>query len=400
MQKFAFFAIPFMFVLGQWQLIEKIYFPHASILFLLILCVLTNGVSASHTLPKSFLGWTLFYLLTTILTTWITFDLEALRASTQLLLFIFSVMLPCLLLSDEKSIISFLYAMLVGATCNAITGIVQSAIWISNYGIVLTANGEWFRVIGNSLTPIDYIMQLLIGFALCELLKNVQLRYLARSFFGVCLLFSNSRSALIVLVFFIIYRFSSTSLKTAVLYASLLSLILLLGVLSDAGQLVFSRFLDVFNFDFNIKRMITFENVLLRIFTEMEYIILGHGYGKYEFFHPIDLDIYNNPHNIYLYVLFSGGILGFVSFFGLIVYLALAIQKLKRRAKDSLHIYHLAWSIEFLFIAALLIGLVETNIIGIGASWTLGLCFGCVLATNRAILHRQLITVLSNRKNY
>ena len=390
-------ALPLMFALGQWQLVEKVYFAHVALLFLLIVGSLAHCANTAFTLPKSLIGWSLIFVLSTIFATWSALNLEALRASTQLLLFVLSVMLPSLLVLDEQSIFALLYAILAGAAFNAVAGLVQSVIWISNYGFVLIAEGEWFRVTGVAVTPTDYVMQLIIGLALSGMLTNLKLRNLARSLFIVCLLFSNSRSALIVLVFFGFYQFSSAGLRTIFLTATLIFIALMLSSISDAGQLVLSRFADIFNFDFNVKRVVTFENISQRIFAETEHLLIGHGYGMYEFFHPIDLEVYNNPHNIYLYVLFSGGVLGFVTFFGLIAYLLQATRNLKQLAKNSPQLTCLARSINFLHINVLLIGLVETNIVGIGSGWTTGMCFGCALAANRFIRSCQQNSISSSR---
>jgi len=385
MQIILWIAVPLMFVLGQWQIIDKVYFAHLALLFLLVIGGLANGASAVFTLPKLLVGWSLSFILSTIFAASSAFNLEALKASTQLLLFILSVLLPCLLVLGERSIVALLYAMLAGASLNAIAGLVQSAIWVKDYGFVLIAEGEWFRVKGTAVSPADYGQLLIVGLALSGLLTNMKFRNLTRLLFLVCLLFSNSRSALIVLVIYGFYQLGIPRLRSVVVTTILIFVIVLVSSMSDAGQLVISRFEDIFNYDFNIKRVITFENVLHRIFAEPEHLLVGHGYGQYVFFHPIDLEDYDNPHNIYLHVLFSGGVLGFVTFFGLIAYLWHAIQNLKRHTNKSPHMARFSRDIEFLFLSVLFIGLVETNIAGIGSGWTAGMCFGCVVASNRVI---------------
>jgi O-antigen ligase len=378
--------VPLMFGLGQLQLADKVYFPHVALILLGVSSLVTRGMNAR--LPKAILGWLLLFLVATVFSTALVLELEALRASTQLMIFALAVILPTLLANDERSLRSLMLALLAGATINAVVGVVQSANWIANYGFVLIAEGEWFRVKGAAVTPVDYVMQLVIGLSLCELMKNQKLRNWGRRLFIVSLLFSNSRTALVILALFGLRALWLAGRGSIARAAIAFAIVIPVAMATAPGELVADRIADIFNPNFNIKRMVTYEYVIQRIFDAPEHLFLGHGYGTFTFYHPLDLEVYNNTHNMYLHVLFSGGVLGFVAFFGFLAYNIRYAFKFARITADRPLLASGAQGVLFLCLVILIGGLVETNLVGIGSGSTAGLCLGCALSGNR-ILRRN-----------
>lgn len=381
MRIFVWTLIPLIFVLGQLQLAEKVYFPHVALLLLGTAALMSNGRNIR--LPMMLVVWILLFLVSTGISTAFALELEAIRASTQLILFSLAVVLPLLFVDNERLLHSLLLALLIGATLNAVTGVVQSADWIANYGFVLIADGEWFRVKGLAVSPADYIMQLVIGLSLCEMVKNKSLRKWSRNFFVICLLFSNSRIALIILALYAVKALWRAGNRAIVRAAIAFAIALPFFFASAPGELVADRIFDIINPEYNIKRMVTFEYVAQRIFADPLHFFVGHGYGTFIFFHPIDLEDYNNTHNIYLHLLFSGGVLGFVTFFGMLTYIVRNAMRFARITANHPCFADCAQGIVFLCLVVLVGGLVETNLVGIGSGVTVGLCLGCALAGNR-----------------
>lgn len=381
--------IPLMFALGQFQLADKIYFPHVALILLAIAALLSKGISVR--LPRILLVWLFLFLGTALFSSALVLEATALRASSQLMLFAIAVILPSLLVDDERSLRSLILALLAGATINAVAGVVQSATWITNYGFVLIADGEWFRVKGAAVTPADYVMQLVVGLSICEFLKNQTLRKWGRRFFIVCLLFSNSRTALVVLALYGVRAFWRAGRGAIARAAVVFAIVIPLAFATAPGELVADRIADIFNSDFNIKRIVTFEYVIQQIFDDPAHLFVGHGYGTFTFFHPLDLENYDNTHNIYLHVLFSGGLIGFAAFIGFMAYIVRDVLRFRRNTVNHPRLANGARGILFVCLVVLVGGLVETNIIGIGSGSTAGLCLGCALAGNRILRRTRCI---------
>ena len=381
--------IPLMFALGQFQLADKIYFPHVALILLAIAALLSKGISVR--LPKILLVWLSLFLGTALFSSALVLEATALRASSQLMLFAIAVILPSLLVDDERSLRSLILALLAGATINAVAGVVQSATWITNYGFVLIADGEWFRVKGAAVTPADYVMQLVVGLSICEFLKNQTLRKWGRRFFIVCLLFSNSRTALVVLALYGVRALWRAGRGAIARAAVVFAIVIPLAFATAPGELVADRIADIFNSDFNIKRIVTFEYVIQQIFDDPAHLFVGHGYGTFAFFHPLDLENYDNTHNIYLHVLFSGGLIGFAAFIGFMAYIVRDVLRFRRNTVNHPRLANGAQGILFVCLVVLVGGLVETNIIGIGSGSTAGLCLGCALAGNRILRRTRCI---------
>ena len=267
----------------------------------------------------------------------------------------------------------------------------QSATWITNYGFVLIADGEWFRVKGAAVTPADYVMQLVVGLSICEFLKNQTLRKWGRRFFIVCLLFSNSRTALVVLALYGVRALWRAGRGAIARAAVVFAIVIPLAFATAPGELVADRIADIFNSDFNIKRIVTFEYVIQQIFDDPAHLFVGHGYGTFAFFHPLDLENYDNTHNIYLHVLFSGGLIGFAAFIGFMAYIVRDVLRFRRNTVNHPRLANGAQGILFVCLVVLVGGLVETNIIGIGSGSTAGLCLGCALAGNRILRRTRCI---------
>ncbi len=372
-----------MFALGQFQLADKIYFPHLALILLAITAVLLRGINVR--LPKILLFWLFLFLGTTIFSSALVLDAAALRASSQLMLFAIAVILPLLLVDNERLLRSLILSLLAGATINAVTGVVQSVTWITNYGFVLIADGEWFRMKGAAVSPADYVMQLVVGLSICDFLKNQVLRKWGRRFFIVCLLFSNSRTALVILALYGVRALWRADKRVIVRAAAVFVIFIPLALATAPGELVADRIADIFNSDFNIKRIITFNYVIQQIFDHPAHLFIGHGYGTFTFFHPLDLENYDNTHNIYLHVLFSGGLIGFAAFIGFMAYIVSEVLRFGRNTVNHPLLAEGARGIFFICLVVLVGGLVETNIIGIGSGSTAGLCIGCALAGNRIL---------------
>lgn len=399
--KVAIWAIlPLMFIFGRWEPSEKIYFPHLALIFLIIAAVLVNSLKRRSSVPKTLIVVALVFTLSTIFSSANALDLEALPAATQLLLFVLALFLPCLLVNDENSLRSFVLALLTGALTNAIAGLVQSGFWIASNGFVLIADGQWFRVTGLALTPADYVFQLTIGLVLTEALDRGRSRVLTQALFWVCLLISNSRAALIILMLYSSFALVRASKPIFLRLVVALSLIVSLAATSSFGRLIIERATDIFNYDFNEKRFITFENAIQQITSDGYHFLIGHGYGAYRFDHPIDNMIYNNTHNIYLHLLFSGGIIGFISFCSIIFYLYLRINWTRNNIRNNSLIERSAHGNMFLLFVIIISGLVETTLVGVGSGWSAGLCLGCGLAAYRLSRRRCGVTTQNPAKEY
>jgi len=381
MRIFIWTLIPLSFVLGQLQLVDKVYFPHVAMISLGIAALMANGMKTR--LPTVLVLWLLIFLASTVISTALAPELEAVRASTQLILFSLAVVIPLLLVNEERLLHSLMLALLLGATINAVAGVLQSASWIANYGFVLIADGEWFRVKGFAVSPADYVMQLVVGLSLCEMLKNQRLHKWSRNLFVICLLFSNSRTALVILALYVVRALWRAGSRTIVRSAIAFAIALPFVLASAPGELVADRVFDIFNPGYNIKRMVTFDYVVQQILADPLHFLIGHGYGTFAFFHPIDLEDYNNTHNMYLHILFSGGVLGFVAFFGMLTYIIRDALKFARTTEKNARFASGAQGIVFLCLVVLVGGFVETNLVGVGSGTTVGLCLGCALAGNR-----------------
>jgi hypothetical protein len=374
MNLFIYLLVILLFVFGRLELFDRLYFPHFTLVCLLFfVCVYRFK---KILLDLNFIVLFSFFLFSTFITSMVAFELKSTIAATQLILFVAAVFVPYLYVNNQRTLILFARAVFIGVLLNALMGLVQSILWISKYGFVLIAEGEWFRVKGFALSPADYVMQLIVGLFIGEGLPNRLLRGSSKLIFVVCLLLSNSRTALVVLALLIVRSISKLEKQT--LFKLLILTVVLVVSFNDnpALLLIEDRFMDIFNPDYNIKRIVTFEYVAERIFSDPIHFLIGHGYGTFIFFNPIELEDYNNTHNMYLHLFYSGGILGFLSFYGIYIFLISKIYFFYRGTIKYSVLNIISSGLLYLMLVVSIIGLVETNLVGVGSSIAIGLSLG------------------------
>jgi O-antigen ligase len=377
------------FILGNFEVIDRVYLPHLLLVFLLFLLAFGNY----NRFRISFRIIILFslFLLSTLVSTLMASSIGALIASTQLILFVFAILVPILYVKNLRRFKTLTFVVFFGALANALVGIIQSVDWISKYGFVLIAEGSWFRVQGLTVSPADYVMQLVVGLVFSEIVGNVKLRKLSVGIFITCLIFSNSRTALIVIVLYIL-RSLVVSKRGAVVFSILSFTFTYFFIFyTMPGELVLNRFLDIVNPDYNIKRLVTFEFVIQSIISGPLELLIGHGYGTFEFFNPIENENYNNTHNMYLHLFYSGGLFGFLTFYTFLFYVYIKARTFKNRSLFFQDFTRLSRGMLFFMWIVLIGGMVETNLVGINSGYITGLAFGIVVAGENLLRNNEFL---------
>ncbi|MDC0387456.1 hypothetical protein OAN74_01085 [Gammaproteobacteria bacterium] len=272
-----------------------------------------------------------------------------------------------------------LETLLLGFLLNAAVGLFQSISWIVEHGFVLFSGSEWFRVKGINMSPADYVSHLLMGFFLLMALPKIKYRKYYILVLLILLVISMSRSAIIILffisaLFFWRLRFAK---KIAALSAvSIFGTSLL--ALNVENFLLVERVADITNYDFNVKRILVYQDVLENTFGSLASTFFGSGYGSYVFFHPLDGELYNNTHNIYFNYLYGGGLLGLFFFLILIISAFLIFPSINHKTaiQYSKKKYIQPIWLKYMLISILIIGLVETNLLGVGTGWLVAYLLG------------------------
>ena len=270
---------------------------------------------------------------------------------------------------------SVLFAFLL----NAAIGLFQSASWIVEHGFVLISGAEWFRVKGMNVSPSDYVSHLFMGFFLLVALPKIKFRKYYILVFLLLLTISMSRSAIVILFFISALFFWRLSV---VMKLVALSLVVIFGFsllsLNVENLLLLERVKDIANYDFNIKRIIVYQDVVKKTFGSLSSTLFGSGYGSYMFLHPLEGQWYDNTHSVYLNYLYGGGLIGLVFFLILIISGFVIFSSIKHQTyiPYSKNKYIQPIWLKYLFISILIVGLVETNLFGAGTGWLVGYLLG------------------------
>lgn len=365
------------FLTGTLKIFDIIYVNNLIfiILFLYVTSFNMNKINKNY----------LFYSII-LFSYFIVFNLnfDGLRSLIHLIIFLVGPFVTFLYINNEKKLNKFIQYINLGCFIIGIVSLTQIFIWVNDNGFNYLVNGDFFRISGLSTSPADLVAQLTVGLALSCAIKGKLLRIVAYIFYIVLLLFTMSRSALVILGIFALSEifYGKPKLLTKLIF---LITILTFIYISPIWPLIEARIFDIGNSDLNINRFLVYGDVFEKSTNNLSNLLFGHGFGAYTFYHPIANEIYDNPHNIFLYILYSSGLFGLVLFLLYIAYLL----KLNFNALTICHdleMRSLLRMILVLQLATWAVGMVETNILGIGAGWILGLIFGVPIAINIHIL--------------
>lgn len=373
-------------VLGSIKLASGIYVHLLLLLAALAALLFVRGIQGRLYFPRRLGFWFLAVTLTIVGSLFMNSDADAIRYVAQILFFYLAVFLSCLLVHDHAGLRNVVTGLAVGLSANAIAGFVQSIWWIRSNGFVLISpNGDFFRVTGLCVSPTDYVAQILTGLLLAKTIARASLRRVAIGGYAGLLLISMSRSALLCLVILSIaqvIRYLSHN-KRASKYLLALGAAIGLALFAASDSPVVQRFADIANIDYNIKRLVVYQDVVSKIFVDTRHFLFGYGFGTYSFFHPIDEEYYNNPHNLFLYMLYCTGLIGLSAFLMSLKPLVAASYRWWRSTPERAWTASLAASVLLLHVCTWSIALVETNIPGVGTGWVVGSVFGTALMMQR-----------------
>jgi O-antigen ligase len=361
------------FTSGEIKLFDLIYLNNIIYIFMAILIVQNNINKINMKLFILFIIIYLYALLPNI-------NYNGLRSISHLYIFLAGPVLAYLYITNQNKLNNFIIFINFGCLIVGIFSLIQVINWISSNGFNYLVDDQFFRISGLSTSPTDLVTQLTVGLALASTFKTNLMRSTARIFYIGLLLFTMSRSAIVVLGIFalieLLHRKSGIFLKLIFLFIIFLAIFI-----SPLWSLIELRIIDIGNSDINIHRILVYQDVFDKSIDNIFNFLFGWGFGSYQFYHPISSEMYDNPHNIFLYILYSSGLVGLMFFVLYIAYLLVVNIKILTRCRDP-EISDLLRMIMIIQIVTWTVGMVETNILGIGAGWILGLIFGIPLAIN------------------
>jgi len=369
------------FVTGNIKILDLIYVGNLIFLFSMIFIF----VIKMKNINPNYLYF-LFLLLVAVVIQ--NLNINGLRSITHLYIFLVGPFITLLFINNENKLNQLIYSINVGCLIIGVISLFQIIQWIESNGFSYVAGTEFFRINGLSTSPTDLVTQLTIGLAFSCTFKGQYIRPIIYVFYILLMFFTMSRSAIVVLGIFLV---NELFLEKEYFIKKLLFLliILLLIISSPLWPLIELRIFDIGDQNINIHRYVVYIDVFNKSIDNIYNLLLGWGFGTYEFNHPIANEIYDNPHNIFLYILYSSGLVGLFLFFLYILYLL----KCNYNCWDSVGDQRLKKLLRMIFVLQLstwAVGMVETNILGIGAGWILGLIFGIPLAINQIYSKRPL----------
>lgn len=374
------------FLTGTFRIAGKLYVSHLIFFALTGIALLNRLIQGRIGLPKDL--FILFGLFVTALvgTLYLNANGEAARYAAQLMIFYVAIFFPYLSFVEPSQIRNWFFFTNLGCAFNALAGLIQSVLWIQSNGFVFLANGKFFRVMGLCTSPADYAMGLMVGLYMANFIPRPRLRVFALSGYGFLLLASMSRSALVILFLALAMHFLSGIKEKSRLRGYLLGGACVLAALIYTGafEVVWSRIGDIGNMNYNIKRLVTYQDVITKVFSGVTSTLFGNGFGTYSFYHPVDMMWYDNPHNVYLYLLYCMGLIGTVIFFGGMAFLIAKSASILSRLRENPRARSMITMVLLIHLCTWLVAMVETNISGIGSCWLLGSLFGIPLAIGRA----------------
>jgi len=363
------------------RVFDGVYLSHVLLISLFIYCVFKAVTSASNREhSKWFLALIYVQTMLILVSLYMGNEINNVKQIVQLLLLFVGFFVGyslCRIRAGNLELVleSLLFAFLL----NAAIGFFQSVSWIVEHGFVLVSGNEWFRVKGINVSPSDYVSHLFMGFFLLVALPKIKYRkYYIVIFLGL-LAISMSRSAMVILFYISALFFWRLSMAKKV---AALSVVAIFGssllALNVENLLLVERVADIANYDFNIKRIMVYQDVLEKTFGSLPSMFFGSGYGSYTFFHPIDGEWYDNTHSVYLNYLYGGGLIGLV-FFLILIILAFVIfssinHKTSIQYSEKKYIQPI-W-LKYMFISMVIVALVESNLLGVGTGWLFAYLLG------------------------
>ena len=295
------------------------------------------------------------------------------------LLFIVAILLFSYLLNKnyEDKIYN---ALIITPIINCVVLVSETLIWIYKYGLVIKSEAGFFRPDGIFASPVESSTYLVIGMALLYVSnwpRLVKIIFLVIFLFFILLSFSRSAYVGLMIVFiyaFSLYMVSRKRMLDVGLFVT--GLIILFSSLSLNP--VMTRIIDITNINFNIKRLMVWQYTLDKWISMDRELILGFPIGSFRFFHPIDLEYYNNIHNSYLDIAYYFGVLGvmlLICFFGLAIYKMFLQFKLNSPNKHQFLL---------LFLVLFTINLVDTIYLSISLYLVHALIISKVLEAHKA----------------
>jgi O-antigen ligase len=137
-----------------------------------------------------------------------------------------------------------------------------------------------------------------------------------------------------------------------------------------AYKLVIDRLLDIFNIGYNSQRILLFNDVINKIYSNSINLIFGNGFGNFYYKNIVVGEIFTNPHNIVLYLIYTMGLTGF-TLFGFFIYLVFQRGvSMFNNTPDILKYYK---SCIFIYCA---FGMTETILSSVTSSWLIGYVLG------------------------
>ena len=363
------------------RVFDSIYLSHVLLIMLSIYCVFKAISSQSnHIHSKWFLGLLYAQIVLILVSLYMGNEINNIKQIFQFLLLFIGFFVGhslCRLRADNLELV--LETLLLGFLVNAAVGLFQSISWIAEHGFVLISGIEWFRVKGINMSPSDYVSHLLMGFFLLMALPKIKYRKYYILVLLVLVAISMSRSAMIILFYILallFWRLNLTKKFLALSAVAIFSTILL--ALNVENFLLIERVADIADYDFNVKRILVYQDVLENTFGSLASTFLGSGYGSYSFFHPLEGEFYNNTHNIYFNYLYGGGLIGFFFFLILIISAFLIFSSINNKTaiQYSKKKYIQPIWLKYMLISTLIIGLVETNLLGVGTGWLVAYLLG------------------------
>jgi len=372
------------FVTGTIKIANIIYLSNIIFLALFFFSALQCVWRGQLKVPRDQFVLFGFFVAMVIASFYISSDKKAAREIVQILIFFGAIFFPSFSLTAPADLKRWIGLTALGCTTNAIAGLIQTILWIHTHGFSVLALGLFFRVQGLCVSPIDYVMELMVGLYVTRLIEKPRLKMVLLAFYCFLLLISFSRSGLVILFLTLGIKIASEGLKDrkkALLYiASALSAIPVLFYLNLLGP-VTKRINDIGNVNFNIKRFVTYQDVIGKVFKSASSLTIGSGFGTYSFLNPVDwYELYTDTHNVYLYVLYCMGFFGLVIFISSIIFLVGKTLFLLRAWMDDPFRKALLQSVLMIHLCTWLVGLVEVDIEGVDTGWLLGSVFGVPLA--------------------
>jgi len=350
--------------------IGSIYFNHVLLLVLLLAWVCKVLVSRKQKAAVPLLIPITGLAVLVLISLYRASNSDSFREMILLLIPFITVILVVNVWDSKAKIVKAVNVLLWTALIQAIIGLYQVAQWIYENGFIFVAHGQFLRVCGLLGSPVAYNTFLIMNFAilLCLFLyggqRNRRNLLVLLALVGAILL-GFSRSAYISLILTVLFAGWYG-------YKRLILFFLCLFPLLSLNDLIWGRFTSTFKLEGVIKRIMTFKEAISQF---LSYPLLGNGFGTFRYWNELSQEWYTNTHNMILFFAVSIGI------FGIALYLAIYGITLKTAHRNyttsnDAYFKSLSLGIYISILLSLVVGLVETNLIGVRLGWFTGFIMG------------------------